>query len=236
MSAEGLVEPALEHPSGRLVPDVRGPTFQVPEWVRMPAFLELAYGFERPVLLGETLTDAIGFGPRAPGDAEVRAGATAARADAFIRTMPEGYDTRLTGAPLSGGENQRIGLARAFVQSAPHGRLLVLDDVAASLDTVTEHRIGQALTGTGPLAGRAGLVVTHRASTADGAQVVVWLDAGRVRRVGTHRELWMEEGYRAVFRPASGGDGEDGSGPARRRQVRPAPAPAPAPESDGGLW
>ncbi|WP_405592621.1 ABC transporter ATP-binding protein [Streptomyces sp. NBC_01092] len=166
----------------------------------------VAYGFERPVLLGETFADAIGFGPRTPGGGEMRAGATAARADAFVRTMPEGYGTPLTDAPLSGGESQRIGLARAFVQSAPEGRLLVLDDVAASLDTVTEHHIGQALTSTGPLAHRTRLVVTHRASTAARADVVVWLDAGRVRGLGTHRELWTREGYRAVFRPESGDD------------------------------
>ncbi|MDF3148760.1 MULTISPECIES: ABC transporter ATP-binding protein [unclassified Streptomyces] len=184
----------------------------------------VAYGFERPVLLGETFADAIGFGPRTPGGGEVRAGATAARADTFIRTMPEGYGTPLTGAPLSGGEYQRIGLARAFVQSAPYGRLLVLDDVTASLDTVTEHHISQALTGTGPLARRARLVVTHRASTAAGAEIVVWLDAGRVRGLGTHRDLWMEEGYRAVFRPEPGGDGD----------VH--PDSAPEAERDGGVW
>ncbi|MCL8015559.1 ABC transporter ATP-binding protein [Streptomyces sp. AS02] len=171
----------------------------------------VAYGFERPVLLGETYADAIGFGPRTPGGGEVRAGAAAARADAFVRTMPEGYGTRLAGAPLSGGETQRVGLARAFVQSAPYGRLLVLDDVTASLDTVTEHHIGQALTGTGPLARRTRLVVTHRASTAARADVVVWLDAGRVRGVGTHRELWAQAGYRAVLR-AEDGPGRDGGG------------------------
>ncbi|AZQ38788.1 ABC transporter ATP-binding protein [Streptomyces cyaneochromogenes] len=171
----------------------------------------VAYGFERPVLLGETFADAIGFGPRTPRGGEVRAGATAARADAFVRTMPEGYGTPLAAAPLSGGETQRVGLARAFVQSAPYGRLLVLDDVTASLDTVTEHHIGQALTGTGPLARRTRLVVTHRASTAARADVVVWLEAGRVRGVGTHRELWAQAGYRAVLR-AQDGPGRDGGG------------------------
>ena len=167
----------------------------------------VAYGFERPVLLGETLAEAIGFGPRAPSDAELLAGAAAARADAFIRTMPEAYGARLTAAPLSGGEIQRVGLARAFVQSTPYGRLLVLDDVMASLDTVTEHHISRALTGAGALARRTRLVVTHRASTAARADLVVWLDAGHVRGQGTHRELWAEPEYRAVFRPDPGLDG-----------------------------
>ncbi|NUP24053.1 MAG: ABC transporter ATP-binding protein [Streptomyces sp.] len=165
----------------------------------------VAYGFERPVLLGDTYTDAIGFGPRTPDAVEVRTAATAAHADAFIRTMPDGYATPLAAAPLSGGETQRIGLARAFLQSAPHGRLLILDDATASLDTVTEHHISQSLTTTGPLSHRTRLITTHRTSTAARADVVVWLDGGRVRGVGTHRELWGEAGYRAVFGAGVGG-------------------------------
>ncbi|MET9514806.1 ABC transporter ATP-binding protein [Streptomyces sp. NPDC002994] len=158
----------------------------------------VAYGFERPVLLGETFADAIGFGPRTPSADEVSAQAEAARADAFIQHMPSGYDSRVADTPVSGGEAQRVGLARAFVQA---GRVLILDDVAASLDTVTEHHISQVLTGA--LADRTRLIVTHRASTADRAEVVVWLADGGVRGLGTHRELWADPGYRAAFQPVS---------------------------------
>ncbi|MEV8308205.1 ABC transporter ATP-binding protein [Streptomyces flavidovirens] len=184
----------------------------------------VAYGFERPVLLGETVADAIGFGSGAgpgpgsssasgsgadsdsasgsgaqpPADELVAQAATAARADAFIRHLPAGYGTPLARVPMSGGEAQRIGLARAFVQA---GRVLVLDDVAASLDTVTEHHISQALTGA--LADRTRLVVTHRASTAARAQYVVWLAGGRIRAQGTHDRLWNDPGYRAVFQPVA---------------------------------
>lgn len=161
----------------------------------------VAYGFERPALLGETFTEAIAFGPsaaRAPDEA-VREAAAIARADTFLRTMPDGYATAVATAPLSGGETQRVGLARAFTQSGRGGRLLVLDDVTASLDTVTEHHITQVLTGSGALASRTRLVVTHRASTAARADLVIWLDEGRVRRRATHRALWNDPGYRAVF-------------------------------------
>ncbi|MEV3988528.1 ABC transporter ATP-binding protein [Streptomyces sp. NPDC049837] len=158
----------------------------------------VAYGFERPVLLGETFGDAIAFGARGAGAEEVARQAAAARADAFIRRMPQGYGTRLADAPVSGGEVQRVGLARAFLQA---GRVLVLDDVAASLDTVTEHHISRVLTGTGALAGRTRLVVTHRASTAARADLVVWLDGGGVRGLGTHDELWADPAYRAAFQP-----------------------------------
>ncbi|MFC8919090.1 ABC transporter ATP-binding protein [Streptomyces sp. NPDC057116] len=162
----------------------------------------VAYGFERPVLLGETFADAIALGAPRAGAEEVARQAAAARADEFVRRMPHGYATRLADAPISGGEAQRVGLARAFLQA---GRVLVLDDVAASLDTVTEHHIGRVLTGTGALAGRTRLVVTHRASTAARADFVVWLDAGRVRGRGTHGELWSEPAYRAAFQPEPSG-------------------------------
>lgn len=156
----------------------------------------VGYGFERPALLGETFADAIGFGPRTPATEELVAHAKAARADAFIRHMPDGYGTRLADAPMSGGEVQRVGLARAFTQAE---RVLVLDDVAASLDTVTEHHISQVLTGA--LADRTRLIVTHRASTAARADLVVWLADGGVRARGRHRDLWADPGYRAAFQP-----------------------------------
>ncbi|MDQ3886958.1 MAG: ABC transporter ATP-binding protein/permease, partial [Actinomycetota bacterium] len=94
----------------------------------------VGYGFERPALIGDTLTDVIAFGQHIPTPPELAAAAQAACADGFIRRMPQGYHTKLVDAPMSGGEIQRIGLARAFAHA---GRVLVLDDVAASLDTVT---------------------------------------------------------------------------------------------------
>jgi ATP-binding cassette subfamily B protein len=154
----------------------------------------VGYGFERPALIGDTLADVIAFGEHIPNQRELVAAARAARADDFIRRMPDGYRTKLADAPMSGGERQRIGLARAFVQT---GRVLVLDDVAASLDTVTEHHIRQVLTGA--LADRTRLIVAHRASTAAHADLVVWLADGRVRCLGPHHELWKQPSYRAVF-------------------------------------
>lgn len=166
--------------------------------------------FDRPVLVGDTIADAIALGRRPPAtppgavvdaavvDAAVVAAARAARADDFVRRLPEGYATRVADAPLSGGERQRLGLARAFAQGE---RLLVLDDATSSLDTVTEHQVGHALaTGHG---GRTRLVVAHRPATAARADQVIWLEDGTVRARGTHRDLWRDPGYRAVFHAAS---------------------------------
>jgi ATP-binding cassette subfamily B protein len=156
----------------------------------------VGYGFERPVLMGETLADVITFGYRRPSAEEVLAASRAAWADEFICRMPDGYRTRLADAPMSGGEYQRLGLARAFAHA---GLVIVLDDVAASLDTVTEHRISEVLTR--ELAGRTRLVVAHRASTAARADVVAWLDCGRIRAMAPHHELWRDWQYRALFEP-----------------------------------
>lgn len=146
--------------------------------------------FERPVLVGGTVADAVGLG--LPPD-RVRAAARATHAHEFVERLPEGYDTPLAEAPMSGGEAQRLGLARAWHA----GRLLVLDDATASLDTVTELQISRTLTGDG--SGRTRLIVTHRPATAARADLVVWLSGGRVRAVGRHDELCGDPAYREVF-------------------------------------
>ncbi|MER7416997.1 ABC transporter ATP-binding protein [Micromonospora peucetia] len=168
----------------------------------------VGHAFDRPVLVGETVHDAIGLGLPA-GSARPPAGAvpatpavlTAARAAQVadvVARLPEGFRTRLADAPFSGGEAQRLGLARAFAA----GRLLILDDATSSLDTATEHRIARAVAA--GARGRTRLVVTHRATTAAAADLVAWLDGGRLRAVAPHRLLWADPDYRAVFAP----DGE----------------------------
>ncbi|MFJ2744914.1 ATP-binding cassette domain-containing protein [Streptomyces sp. NPDC087440] len=154
----------------------------------------IGYAFERPALFGETLGEALASGARRATPTEVRAAARAAGADDFVRLLPDGYDTPPAAAPLSGGEHQRLGLARAFAHA---GRLLVLDDATSSLDTATERRIEEALSRDVGPATR--LVVAHRLSSAARADRVVWLEAGRVRGVGPHEDLWAQPAYRRVF-------------------------------------
>ncbi|WP_200301460.1 ABC transporter ATP-binding protein [Streptomyces adelaidensis] len=154
----------------------------------------IAHAFERPALLGGSVEDTIALGVPRPSPARVREAARSAHADAFVRRLPDGYATPCADAPLSGGEAQRLGLARAFARDC---RLLVLDDALSSLDTVTEHHITDALHHT-TAAGR--LIIAHRAATAASADRVAWLDEGRVRAVGAHAELWRVAGYRELFR------------------------------------
>jgi ATP-binding cassette subfamily B protein len=158
----------------------------------------VGYAFARPALFGDTVGDAIAFGREDVPEDRVRTAAATACADRFIERLPAGYRTRVQDAPLSGGELQRIGLARAF---AHPGRLLVLDDATSSLDTATEMQVTSALLG--PLSDRTRLIIAHRAGTAARADLVVWLDGGRVRACGGHAELWRDPDYRAVFGDAA---------------------------------
>lgn len=162
------------------------------------AFAELrravTYAFERPAPLGATVHDMIAYARPEASRAEVAAAAAMAQADRFIRLLPAGYDTPLARAPMSGGELQRLGLARAILVDA---QVIVLDDAMSSLDTATEVKVAHALERV--LAGRTSLVVAHRAATAARADLVAWLDAGRIRALAPHRELWSNPDYRAAF-------------------------------------
>ncbi|GII64487.1 ABC transporter ATP-binding protein [Sphaerisporangium krabiense] len=192
--AGGLAEPA----SGRVLLD------GVPVQDIDPGHLRrhVAYAFARPALLGATITDLITYAaPQAPApatttDAEaVAAGAArVAAADAFVRRLPGGYATPPMRAMLSGGETQRLGLARAVAQDAP---LVILDDATSSLDTATEAQVSAALASA--FTGRTQIVVAHRAATAARADLVLWLEDGHVRASGPHHELMAIPAYRSLF-------------------------------------
>lgn len=150
----------------------------------------VACAFERPVLVGATIAEAIAPGLDRP---LVHDAARSVHAHEFISRLPDGYDTKLSDAPMSGGELQRLGLARAWHAE----RLLVLDDATSSLDMVTEMQIGNTLVDEADE--RTRLIVTHRAATAARADLVVWLDGGRLQAIGPHEQLWESAEYRAVF-------------------------------------
>lgn len=170
-----------------------------------PAQLRRAvtYAFERPALLGDTIHDTIAYARPDASRAEVERAAGAAQADRFIRLLPEGYDTDLAGVQLSGGEVQRLGLARAMLSDA---RIVVLDDATSSLDTATEVEVARALQEN--LSGRTSLVVAHRTGTAARADLVAWLDGGRIRALAPHAVLWSDPDYRETFTADSTADPE----------------------------
>lgn len=210
----GSGKTALAAVAGRLGDPERGTVLvdgvPLPELSRDALRREVGHAFARPALLGATVGGTIAFGVDEPGPQAVRAAARAACADDFVRRLPLGYDTPCERAPMSGGEAQRLGLARAFAHC---GRLLILDDATSSLDSATELKVSRALLD--GLAPGTRLVVAHRVSTAARADLVVWLDGGTVRATAPHEELWRLPEYRAVFteEPEGSEEPEDSGGP-----------------------
>ncbi|MFD9379665.1 ATP-binding cassette domain-containing protein [Streptomyces sp. NPDC059999] len=190
---------------------------------------DVGHAFHRPALLGDSVGDAIAFGAGPTPDPEaVRGAARAAGADLFVRRLPRGYDTPVAEAPMSGGEVQRLGLARAFCRA---GRLLILDDATSSLDTVTAREVERAVAEQVRAGTR--IVVAHRISSAARADLVVWLEEGRVRATGPHVELWRDPDYRAVFAAGARPDPAPEPGPGSAPEPGPASEPARTADPSG---
>lgn len=142
------------------------------------------------VLLTGTIAENIGFGRRNANRAEIEEAARAAAADSFIRALPQGYDTpvRPTESAFSGGERQRLSIARAILRDAP---ILLLDEPTSALDAEAESQIREALDRLSE--GRTTLVIAHRLSTVLDSDLIVVMDRGRVVETGTHAQL-LERG------------------------------------------
>ncbi|GAA1952069.1 ABC transporter ATP-binding protein [Amycolatopsis minnesotensis] len=154
----------------------------------------VTYAYERPVLLGTTVADSLRYGDESISDARIADALRSSGAEEFVARLPKRADTEVAGLRLSGGEMQRLGLARAACRGA---RLVVLDDALSSVDTATEAAISAALQDT--LRGATRLMIAHRASTASRADLVVWLHRGGVGGIGTHRSLLANPEYGRVF-------------------------------------
>ncbi|WP_323042527.1 ABC transporter ATP-binding protein/permease [Gemmobacter sp.] len=138
------------------------------------------------VLFNDTVYYNIAYGRPEASRAEVEAAARAARIHEFILSLPEGYETRVgeRGLKLSGGEKQRVGIARTLLKNPP---ILLLDEATSALDTQTERDIQESLREMGQ--GRTVITIAHRLSTVADADEIVVLDQGRVVERGRHDEL-----------------------------------------------
>lgn len=146
---------------------------------------------QEPILFNESVRENIRYGKMDATDAEIENAAKAAYAYDFIQGFPKGFDTVIgeLGSRLSGGEKQRICIARALIKDAP---ILILDEATSALDSEAEKVVQKALENL--MKGRTSFVIAHRLSTIDYASRVILLKDGSIKEQGTHEELMALEG------------------------------------------
>ena len=143
------------------------------------------------VLFNDTIYYNIAYGRDAATRAEIEQAAKAAQIHEFVQSLPNGYDTMVgeRGLKLSGGEKQRVGIARSLLKNPP---ILLLDEATSALDTQTEHEIQESLIQMGQ--GRTVMIIAHRLSTVVHADRIVVLEQGQIVESGSHEELLSQEG------------------------------------------
>ena len=148
------------------------------------------------VLFNDTIRYNIGYGREGAGAAEIEEAARLAQIDGFIRQLPEGYEAQVgeRGLKLSGGEKQRVAIARTILKGPP---ILILDEATSALDSFTEREIQSALDRVSE--GRTTLVIAHRLSTVVNADEIIVLDGGVIVERGRHQDLLAKGGIYAAL-------------------------------------
>lgn len=152
--------------------------------------------FQNVYLFHDTIKNNIKFGKSNASDEEIIAAAKKARCHDFIMTLPDGYNTIIGegGSSLSGGEKQRISIARAILKDAP---IIILDEATASIDPENEHLIQEAISELTD--GKTIITIAHRLATIQNADKILVIDEGKVVQQGTHHELIEQEGIYKRF-------------------------------------
>ena len=152
--------------------------------------------FQNVYLFRDTIKNNIKFGSPDATDEQIVAAAKAARCHDFIMALPDGYNTIIGegGSSLSGGEKQRISIARAMLKNAP---IVILDEATASIDPENEHLIQEAISEL--THGKTIITIAHRLATIENADQILVINGGTIAQMGTHKELLKQEGIYKEF-------------------------------------
>ena len=152
--------------------------------------------FQNVYLFNDTIRNNIKFGKSDATEDEIIEAAKKACCHDFIMTLPEGYDTMIGegGSSLSGGEKQRISIARAILKNAP---IILLDEATASIDPENEHLIQQAISEL--IQGKTIVTIAHRLATIENADQILVVDHGKIVQKGTHDQLIQQKGIYRSF-------------------------------------
>lgn len=178
-----------------------------PTWLRGRA---IGFINQEPILFATSIMENIRYGKPSATDEEVREVARLANADGFIQKFPQSYQTVVgeRGVTISGGQKQRIAIARAILKNPS---ILILDEATSALDAESEKVVQEALNKVA--AGRTVLIVAHRLSTIQNADIIAVVANGTIAEVGTHQTLMNQRGhyYRLIRQQQFGGNQSSGA-------------------------